>query len=130
MATAGATRSTGWTTAGWAALYWCTAALGAVAGFGSWTWLWLASDEDDRGTAHDRSWPNESVITLGVVPLLFAHVVGLLLLLKAARRGRKGRSSAVWFALVALVVDSSIGLAGALALTGGQLVMVEQPYQP
>lgn len=126
-----AERRTGWTSAGRAALYWVTATLGAFAAFGSWLLLYLASDEDNRGTAHDRSWPNESVLTLGVVPVLFAHVVGLLLLLMAARTARRDRRSTLWFAVGALVVDSVVGLVGVLLLTGGQLVVpYPQPVQP
>lgn len=92
---------------------------------------YLASDEDDRGIAHDRSWPNESVLTLGGVPLVFVHVVGLLLLLMTARTARRDRRSTVWFAVGALVVDSVIGLVGVLLLTGSSLVMpYPQPVQP
>lgn len=129
MGTAGAVseRRTGWTSAGWAALFWVTAALGTVAGFATWLWLYLASDVDNRRSADDFSHPNEGALSLGLPVVVVAHVIGFGLLLLTARRARRGRRSAWWFAAVALVTSSLIGIAALMPLTDGQLLT---PYPP
>ena len=129
MGTAGAVseRGTGWTSAGWAALFWVTAALGTVAGFATWFWLYLASDVDNRRSADDFSHPNEGALSLGLPVVVVAHVIGFGLLLLTARRARRGRRSAWWFAAVALVTSSLIGMVALMPLTDGQLLM---PYPP
>lgn len=124
-------RRTGWTATGWAVLFWLTAGLGAVAGFLTWLFLYLASDVDNRSTADDFSDPHEGAVTLGLPVVVGAHLLGLLLLLMAARVARHDRRSAVRFALVALVATSLVGLAGLLALTGGDLLVpYPQPFRP
>lgn len=120
-------RRTGWTSAGWATLFWVTTALGTVAGFATWFWLYLASDVDNRRSADDFSHPNEGALSLGLPVVVVAHVIGFGLLLLTARRARRGRRSAWWFAAVALVTSSLIGMVALMPLTDGQLLM---PYPP
>ncbi|MCS6549224.1 hypothetical protein NYS50_15185 [Curtobacterium flaccumfaciens pv. flaccumfaciens] len=130
--TAGATseRRTGWTSARRICAFWATAALGVLPAGGSWMWLYLASDEDARGTAHDRSWPNAAVLSLGGIPLLIAHVVGLVVLVTLAARARRSMGSAAALGVIVLLGDSLIGLGLSLLLTGGQVVVTPQPFQP
>jgi len=122
---------TGWTAPGRAALYWATAVLGVVGGFASWQLLWLATEEATRGATPDRSGPNPNT-GMGLTGLAVGHVVGLVLLVLVALGARRDARSAAWFAGVALVVDSLVGLAFSLALTGGEVVVPwpQRPYQP
>ena len=130
MVTTGAVaeRRTGWTSAGWAALYWVSVALGVVGGGGSWLWLYLASEEATRGASPDRTGANPG-IPMGVTGLVVGHVVGLVLLLITARLARRRGRSVAAFAIVGLVIASGIGLALSLQLTGGRLV-APWPYAP
>jgi hypothetical protein len=130
MVTTGAVaeRRTGWTSAGWAALYWVTVALGVVGGGGSWLWLYLASEEATRGASPDRTGANPG-IPMGVTGLVVGHVVGLVLLLITARLARRRGRSVAAFAIVGLVIASGIGLALSLQLTDGRLV-APWPYAP
>ncbi|MBT2503865.1 hypothetical protein [Curtobacterium sp. ISL-83] len=121
---AGVEPTGGWTTRSRAALFWTTAVVGLPVAFGSWMVLWAASDEDNRGTAHDRSWPNDTILTLGVAPLVVAHLLGLVLLITTGRGARRDRASAMVFGVVAFVIDSAVGVTTALVLTGGSLVEV------
>jgi hypothetical protein len=130
MVTTGAVaeRRTGWTSAGWAALYWVTVALGVVGGGGSWLWLYLASEEATRGATPDRTGANPG-IPMGVIGLVLGHLVGAVLLLITARLARRRRRSVVVFAIAGLVIGSGIGLALSLQLTEGHLV-VPWPHEP
>lgn len=133
MVTTGAVaeRRTGWTSAGRAALYWVTVALGVIGGGGSWLWLYLASEEATRGATPDRTGANPG-IPMGVAGLVIGHVVGAVLLLLTARLARRGGRSAVAFAVLGLVIGSGIGLVLSLQLTGGPLVVPwpHTPYTP
>ncbi|OII15296.1 hypothetical protein BIU96_08920 [Curtobacterium sp. MCBA15_008] len=124
-------RRSGWTSPGWAALYWVTVALGVVGGGGSWLWLYLASEESTRGATPDRTGANPGIPT-GVAGLVIGHVVGVALLLLTARLARLGGRSAVAFAVLGLVIASGIGVAPSLQLTGGRLVVPwpHEPYTP
>ena len=116
---------------GWTWAFWATAVIGALGGCCSWLWLYLASEEDMRGTAHDRSGFNEDIVTIGGVPLLLAHALGFAALLALAGRARGTRRSAWVLAVIVLLVDSLIGMVVSLSLTGGELVAVwPRPYRP
>lgn len=130
MVTTGAVaeRRTGWTSAGWAALYWVTVALGVVGGGASWLWLYLASEEATRGASPDRTGANPG-IPMGVTGLVVGHVVGLVLLLITARLARRRGRSVVVFVIVGLVIGSGIGLLLSLQLTGGRVV-APWPHAP
>lgn len=123
MVTTGAVaeRRTGWTSAGWAALYWVTVALGVVGGGGSWLWLYLASEESTRGATPDRTGANPG-IPMGVTGLVLGHVVGAVLLVLTARLARRQGRSVVVFAVLGLVIGSGLGLLLSLQLTDGRLV--------
>jgi len=130
MVTTGAVaeRRTGWTSAGWAALYSVTVALGVVGGGGSWLWLYLASEEATRGATPDRTGANPG-IPMGVTGLVLGHLVGAVLLLITARLARRRGRSVVVFAVAGLVIGSGIGLVLSLQLTGGR-VAVPWPHTP
>jgi lysylphosphatidylglycerol synthetase-like protein (DUF2156 family) len=104
-----------------------TAALGTVAGYATWLWLYLASDVDNRRSADDYAHPNEGALSLGLPVVVLAHAIGFGLLLLTARRARRDRRSAWWFAAVALLTGSLVGMAALMPLTEGHLLM---PYPP
>lgn len=122
---------TGWTSAGRAAVYWVVSAVGVLGGAASWLWLYLATEEATRGAIPDRSGPNPNT-GMGLTGLVVGHLVGLVVLVLAAGSARRTRRSAAWFAGVALVADSLIGLVLSLVLTGGDVVVPwpQRPYQP
>ncbi|WP_263089994.1 hypothetical protein [Curtobacterium sp. RIT-PI-V] len=117
----------GWTSRGRATAFWVTAALGTVAGYATWLWLYLASDVDNRRSADDYAHPNEGALSLGLPVVVLAHAIGFGLLLLTARRARRDRRSAWWFAAVALLTGSLVGMAALMPLTEGHLLM---PYPP
>jgi len=112
-------------------VFWVVAGLGTVGGAASWSFLYLFTEEATRGAAPDRSGPNPNNGT-AVGGLVAGHVVGLAVLVLVALWARRYPRSATWFAGVALVVDSLVGLGLSLLLTGGDLVAPwpQQPYQP
>ncbi|MCS6562493.1 MULTISPECIES: hypothetical protein [Curtobacterium] len=118
-------RRSGWSSAGRTAVFWATAALGTFAGFATWFWLYLASDVDNRRSADDFSHPNEGALSLGLPVVVVAHVIGFCVLLLTARRARRDRRSASWFAAVALIMSSLVGMMALMPLTDGHLLM---PY--
>lgn len=117
----------GWTSTACAAAFWVTAALGTVAGFATWLWLYLASDVDNRGSADDFSHPNEGALSLGLPVVVMAHAIGFGLLLLTARRARRDHRSAWWFAAIALLTSSLVGMAALMPLTEGHLLMQYPP---
>jgi cytochrome bd-type quinol oxidase subunit 2 len=118
-------RRSGWSSAGRAAVFWVTAALGTSAAFATWFLLYLASDVDNRLSADDFSHPNEGALSLGLPVVVVAHAIGFCVLLLTARRARRDRRSAWWFATAALIASSLVGMAALTPLTDGHLLM---PY--
>jgi cytochrome bd-type quinol oxidase subunit 2 len=118
-------RRSGWSSAGRAAVFWVTAALGTSAAFATWFLLYLASDVDNRRSADDFSHPNEGALSLGLPVVVVTHAIGFCVLLLTARRARRDRRSAWWFATAALIASSLVGMAALTPLTDGHLLM---PY--
>jgi hypothetical protein len=57
--------------------------------------------------------------------VVVAHAIGFCVLLLTARRARRDRRSAWWFATAALIASSLVGMAALTPLTDGHLLM---PY--
>lgn len=125
------TDRTGWTSAGRAVVYWVLTGVGVLGGAASWMWLYLATEEATRGATPDRSGANPNT-GMGITGLVVGHLVGLVVLVLAARWARRDPRSAAWFAGSSLVVGSLVGLGLSLLATGGHLVVPwpQQPYQP
>jgi hypothetical protein len=99
--------------------------LGAPFMCGAWAWLALASTEQVTESA--KAPPGDTstdglFVMFGVVPLVLAHLLGLVILRSIAPRERDERRGSWAMAAVAVLVTSGIGLAVALQLNGGVLL--------
>lgn len=101
--------------------FWVVASLGVPAMSLGWFWVWLASDEAARGTAGSGS--SGPSVPFMLAPLVVAHLLGLALL-AAVMSGATTRLSVKVLVVLSVVASTSaVGLAVALSLSGGQLVV-------
>ena len=106
--------------------FWVLASTGVPAMSLGWFWIWLASDEASRGTAGSGS--TGPSIPFMLAPVVVAHLMGLGLLTAVISGPTTRPSVKVLLVLSVVVLTSAVGLAIALALSGGQLV-VQHPRQ-
>jgi hypothetical protein len=93
----------------------------------AWIWFGLAFEEEmteqpkalAAGTT-EAGWG----AVVGGVPLVVAHVVGLVLLAIVAVRGRATRWTGFVYAIVAVAFASGVGIVVAQVLWAGQLFMM------
>ncbi|PZE62916.1 hypothetical protein DEJ33_00220 [Curtobacterium sp. MCPF17_047] len=105
--------------------FWPLTVLGAPIMCAAWIWLTLASTEQVTESA--KAPPGDTstdglFVTFGVVPLVLAHLLGLVILRSIAPRERDERGASWAIAAVAVLVTSGIGLALALQFNGGVLL--------
>ncbi|MCJ1714955.1 hypothetical protein [Curtobacterium sp. VKM Ac-2922] len=111
---------------GRAIAFWLCGALGVPVTALGWLWMWGVSEEATRGAASGAT--QGASITFMVAPLVVVHVIGIVVLASVARGWRSGRVRRV---ALTVVVASALGLAIALSVTGGQLVVPGQlPFSP
>lgn len=105
--------------------FWSLTVLGTAIMCGAWIWLGLASIEQVTESAKappgDTSTDGIFVI-FGVVPLVLAHLLGLVILRWSAPHERGKRGTRWAMAAVAVLVTSAIGLAVAIQVNGGALL--------
>ncbi|PYY39003.1 hypothetical protein [Curtobacterium sp. MCPF17_046] len=105
--------------------FWSLTVLGAPIMCGAWIWLTLASTEQVSESA--KAPPGDTstdgfFVMFGVVPLVLAHLLGLVILRSIAPRERDARGTSWTMAAVAVLVTSGVGLAVALQVNGGVLL--------
>lgn len=107
--------------------FWAFAVTGVIAMIVAWVWFGMAFEEEmsdqPKATAAGTTMADFGA-SLGVPPLVFAHVVGVVILGLTAFPGRR-RTAPVWAGAVASVaVASIIGLLVAEWLYGGRLFLM------
>ena len=116
-----------------AAAFWSLTVLGAAVMCTAWTWLGLASTEQVTESA--KAPPGDTsteglFVMIGVVPLVLAHLLGLVILRAVAPRGRDAPGARWAVAAAAVLATSAIGLAVALSVSGGLLLTPGGGYTP
>jgi hypothetical protein len=116
----------GWKSSGRAVAFWISAGLGVLVMTGAWSLFYLASLEE--ATEESKAVVAGTTMAgfafgVGVIPLLFAHALGFVILGPIAMTGRQSTRSGLVYALAAIVIASAIGLGATAAMTGGQLVV-------
>jgi len=103
-------------------VFWTVAALGVLAASFAWVWYAFAQEEaqSEQGKAVAAGTTMAGFAELfGGVPLVLAHVVGLVVLSILGWAGYRGRGIAI--ALACVVSASLIGMGVAQLLYGGEL---------
>ena len=117
-----------------AVMFWVFAVVGVPVMVVMWTWLSLASVEGADEASKDPSGTTSAAGTtfwFGWVPLAVAHAVGFVAMFLTLQDGRRERRSALFGAVVALVIVSVIGCIVAVTFNGGHLLTpYPRPFQP
>lgn len=107
--------------------FWVLAATGVIALSVAWVWLGMAFEEEmsDQPKAVSAGTTMAGFgASVGILPLVLAHVTGVVLLGLTAFPGSR-RSGRVWvWALASVAVASIIGLLVAEGLFGGRLFLM------
>ena len=123
----------GWKSTGHAVAFWIPALLGLPVMVCAWFLLPFVSLEEvtEQGKA-EAAGTTMAGLTLyfAVIPLIVAHVLGLVILGAIAITGRHPRRSGVLYAVPAVVIASAIGVAVALLVSGGELIVPPSRYVP
>lgn len=115
----------GWKTTAYLGVFGVLAIVGLFVMTGAWLLLPLASLEEltEQGKAVAAGTTMEGTTVLyGVVPLVLAHVVGLLILCSIGVSGRYDRRVGLGLGVAAVAAASLVGLIVTLILSGGQLI--------
>jgi hypothetical protein len=101
--------------------------VGVVVMIVAWNWFGLAHEEEmteqPKALAAGSTEAGFGAV-VGGVPLVFAHLVGLVLLAIVAVRGRAKRWTGFVYAVVAVALASGIGIVVAQVLWAGELFMM------
>ncbi|SFS18016.1 hypothetical protein SAMN04487846_3712 [Microbacterium sp. cf046] len=115
----------GWKSTASLAVFWVLAVVGLPVMTGAWLLLPLASleelTEQGKAVAAGTSMAGTTFL-YGVLPLVLAHVVGLVLLCSIGGAGRYNRRSGVLLGIAAVAATSIVGLTVTLIISGGQLI--------
>lgn len=107
--------------------FWVLAAAGVIAMSAAWVWFGMAFEEEmsDQPKAVSAGTTMAGFgASVGIPPLVLAHVIGVVLLGLTAFPGSR-RSGRVWvWALASVAVASIIGLLVAEGLFGGRLFLM------
>lgn len=107
--------------------FWVLAATGVIAMSAAWVWFGMAFEEEmsDQPKAVSAGTTMAGFgASVGIPPLVLAHVIGVVLLGLTAFPGSR-RSGRVWvWALASVAVASIIGLLVAEGLFGGRLFLM------
>jgi len=104
------------------AAFWLLASLGVIASAVAWAWYGFAQfeaqTEQPKALSADTTMAGFAEV-IGGVPLILAHLIGLILLLVVGwwAYGKRG----IALAIVAVIVASGIGIIVAQILWGGEL---------
>jgi hypothetical protein len=119
--------SAGWSDRGAARWFWTFSAIGVVAMIAAWQVFGVAYEEEmseqPKALAAGTTMAGTGAL-LGGVPLVIAHLAGLVALSVIAMRGRAVMWTGIVYAVVATAIASGIGLLVAHVLWGGQLFMM------
>lgn len=105
--------------------FWSLTVLGAAIMCGAWMWPGLASIEQvtESAKAPPGDTSTDGIFAIfGVVPLVITHLLGLVILRRAAPHERGKRGTRWAMAAIAVLVTSAIGLAVAIQVNGGALL--------
>lgn len=102
--------------------FWVSAVLGFPVMALAWTWYGLAQfeaqTEQSKALSADTTMAGFAEV-VGGVPLVLAHLIGLLLLVLFGWAGWRGKG--VWFGILAVIIASVLGIAMAQILWAGEL---------
>ncbi|RUR01936.1 hypothetical protein [Labedella endophytica] len=119
--------SAGWSDPGAARWFWTFSALGVVAMIAAWQVFGVAYEEEmseqPKALAAGTSMAGTGAV-FGGVPLIMAHLAGLVVLSVIAVRGRAVMWTGIVCAVLATAFTSGIGLLVAQVLWNGQLFMM------
>lgn len=119
--------TTGWADRRYARWFWALSVVGVVVMIFAWNWFGLAHEEEMTEQPKALSAGSTEAgfgAVVGGVPLVFAHLVGLVLLAIVAVRGRTKRWTGWLYAIVAVALTSGVGIAVAQVLWAGELFMM------
>ncbi len=115
----------GWKSTAYLGVFGVFAIVGLVVMTGAWILVPLASVEEltEQGKAVAAGTTMAgTTFFFGVLPLIFAHIVGLLILCSIGVAGRYDSRGGLGLGVAAVAAASLIGLIVALILSGGQLI--------
>ncbi|WP_375385960.1 hypothetical protein [uncultured Microbacterium sp.] len=115
----------GWKSTAYLAVFWLLAVVGLPVMTGAWLLPPVASLEEltEQGKAVAAGTSTAgTTFFYGVLPLVLAHVVGLVLLCTIGGAGRYNRCSGLLLGVGAVAAASIVGLTVTLIIFGGQLV--------
>ena len=122
----------GWRSTAYLAVFGVLAIVGLPVMTAAWLLLPLASleelTEQGKAVAAGTSMAGTTFL-YGVLPLLLAHVVGLVILCTIGAAGRYNRRSGLMLGIVAVAAQSIVGLTVTLIISGGQLIATSN-YAP
>lgn len=119
--------ATGWADRRYARWFWVLSVMGVIVMIIAWYWFGSAHEEEmteqPKALAAGSTEAGFGAV-VGGVPLVFAHLVGLVLLAIIAVRGRAKKWTGFVYSIVAVALASGIGIGVAQVLWAGELFMM------